>query len=170
VEGTPLSEKVLSRAEEAADRKDYQFAEQLCDELLALEPMNTGALRLKAFALAMRQDLTSAIDVSNSLIEADSKKSEPSDYFDRGRWLLETGRFNEAIADFSKVIELCEQYEDNYYLDAALLYRAIGHVSNSQGSQAIADLTGVDQDSSAFALGKVYTKDSILAELRDTLY
>jgi tetratricopeptide (TPR) repeat protein len=155
----------MAKAKHATDLKDYLNVEKYCNEQLLLDPSDTEALRLKAFATSMRGALEQAIQAIDGAIAVTSGSPEPSDYFDRGRWLLELGRLSESISAFSKVIDLSERHEDSYYLESAYLHRAVAYGRAEKRREAISDLQQVSQDCACFALGKIHTKEALISEL-----
>lgn len=160
-----MSTDFMARAKQAIELKDYLNAEKFCNEQILLDPSDTEALRLKAFATSMLGALEQAIQAIDGAIATTSASPEPADFFDRGRWLLELGRLSESISDFSTVIDLSERYEDSYYLESAYLHRAVANRRAEKKREAISDLQQVSQDCACFALGKVHTKEALMSEL-----
>jgi tetratricopeptide (TPR) repeat protein len=156
----------MTKARRAIDRKDYTAGEQYCNEQLLNDPLNTDALRLKAFATSMRGALEEAIQAIAKVIEITSGSPESADYFDQGRWLLEVGRIGESISAFSRVVELSKTYDDSYYLSSAYLHRAVAYHRAAQKEMATSDLQHVSHDCSCYALGSIHTRETLLSEMR----
>jgi tetratricopeptide (TPR) repeat protein len=155
----------LVLAEQAARSNDYVAAEKYCKEHLATSPSDKKGLRLLALIYSLSRRHEEAIMAVSEVIALSEDKSEPSDYFNRGRWNLEKGAFADAVSDFSAVIELCARYSDDYYLEAAYLHRAVAFAQMGSKAEAQEDLKQVDDECQAFALGRLFSKPALSATL-----
>lgn len=153
----------LDQAEQAARANDYATAEKYCKEHLGAFPSDRKALRLLAFIFSLDRRHDDAIATVSEVIALSADKSEPSDYFNRGRWHLERRNFAASVEDFSKVIELCGFYKDDYYLEAAYLHRAIALRHMGANTEATRDLSHIGDECQTFALGKLFSKATLSA-------
>jgi tetratricopeptide (TPR) repeat protein len=99
-------------------------------------------------------DVTRAIDV-NAL--------EPSLFFYRGRYDLVLGKEESAVTDFSRGLELCDRYNDDYYRESLHFFRAEAFVRLGRKREALADLAHVRNDYKMW-IDKLRTKADLLAE------
>jgi tetratricopeptide (TPR) repeat protein len=152
----------LDLAEQAAKENDYAAAEKYCKDHLEAFPSDRKARRLLAFIFSLDRRHADAIATVSEVLALSGDKSEPSDYFNRGRWHLERRDFSAAIADFSSVIELCGRYKDDYYLEAAYLHRGIAHMQTGSDKEARDDLSKVSDECQTFSLGKLFSKANLL--------
>jgi tetratricopeptide (TPR) repeat protein len=90
---------------------------------------------------------------------------EPDHFFTRGRLLFKAERYREAVTDFTRVLELCEKYNSDYYRDAAHLFRADAYVRLTEFAKAKADCDRVS-DKGPVWTDQLRTKESILADCR----
>jgi tetratricopeptide (TPR) repeat protein len=155
---------LLALAERAAKLNDYGLAEKYCNAHLEQFPTDKTALRLLAFIHALERNFDRAVAIVSDVLVQSGKSVEPSDHFNRGRWLLERGRVADAVADFSTVIELCDEYEEDYLLESAYLYRAIAYMQMGSVSAAKKDLSRVGDQCQTFALGQLVSKASLSVE------
>lgn len=153
--------KPLVLAEQAAKSNDYGAAEKYCKDHLGVFPSDKKGLRLLAFIYSLDHRYDKAIETVSEVIALSGEKSEPSDYFNRGRWRLEQRDFYDAVSDFSAVIRLCGLYKDDYYLEAAYLHRAIAFMQTGSNTEAREDLSRIDDECQAFTLGKLFSKTTL---------
>lgn len=71
----------------------------------------------------------------------------------------------DAVSDFSAVIDLCKNYGDDYYLEAAHLHRAVAFAQMGSKAEAQEDLKQVSDECQAFAIGKLFSKSALSATL-----
>ena len=156
---------LLKLAEQSAKAKDYEAAEKHCLAHLATSPDDLKALRYLAFVHSLGNKYADAVGVVSRVIDLSDDKVEPADCFNRGRWNLQLRRFAEAAGDFSEAERLCERYGDNYYLESACLLEAAAFVQMGQISDAKRALLKVSDECQAFAMGRLFSKQSLTNEI-----
>jgi tetratricopeptide (TPR) repeat protein len=77
--------------------------------------------------------------MSNAGIEQADPADEPHFYFMRGWKRLRMNQLDDAVADFSKTIELSDEYRSDYYRDPAYLGRAETLLRLGRIDEAVAD-------------------------------
>jgi hypothetical protein len=157
---------LLVRAKKAAKLNDLAAAKKYCDEHISQFPLDKKGLRLLAFVCSLSHQYGQALEKISEVISLSGNNAEPADYFNRGRWLLAISDFSGGAADFAKVIQLCEFYKDNYYLEDAYLCRAIAFSKANLVKEALEDLCHVGDDYKTFVIGKLYSKAELSAYLR----
>lgn len=88
---------------------------------------------------------------------------EPAHFFKRGRYLFELGRYVESEADFTKVLQLCDQYQSDYYRSAAHFARADARLKQRKYTEAMEDLNHIPDDDAMWT-DHLRTKAEMLAE------
>ena len=107
-------------------KEDYKSASESVECLIHDYPLEPEAWNTRAYLNANCGNHQGAVaDMSTAiLIEA----FEPGYFFTRGRYLFKLGRFLEAIKDFTATIDLSVKASSEYYLSAALFFRADAYV------------------------------------------
>lgn len=84
-------------------------------------------------------------------------------YFERGRYLSKLGRHRQAVDDFDRALNLCEQQQNDYYRESLFFMRADALIRLDRKAEALVDLSRVRDD---FALWttELRTKQALLAE------
>jgi tetratricopeptide (TPR) repeat protein len=107
-------------------------------------------------------------DAAQVLIKtAEQHDSVDSVHFFAGQYLLELGRYRQAILHLSRCVEICESSGETWYLDSAYLMRAYCAARSGDAELARRDLTHVGDDEEMFwiAVEPVVSKASINAML-----
>jgi tetratricopeptide (TPR) repeat protein len=117
--------------------------------------------RLLAFAHAINHDLDGAVLAMTRMI--DIAPPRPLNFLNRGRYELERGNLQAALADLDRGIELSKQLQDNWCLEHLYFYRAeiLGRLGRK--AEARADLAHVGDDLVTW-LPERRTKADILAD------
>lgn len=113
-----------------------------------------------AFAYQWEEKYSEAIAAMNRVIELEPR--EPA-YFDhRGRYALMAGDYDLAIADFSRGLVLCDEWNNDYYRQPLHFQRAEAFLQLGRKAEALADLHHVDDDHIAWTI-QVRSKAELLA-------
>jgi len=92
-----------------------------------------------------RDDYDEAIALYSKFIDGrllSDKSDKFQAYLDRGRSFKETGNYDAAIADFTKVIELAESFKEdrkNFVRGVGHFYRSWGYMKKGLQAEAISD-------------------------------
>jgi len=135
----------------------------LIDDLLVNSPENPWLWRYRAYIHSMAGASEAALDEMNKAISFDLE--EPDFYFTRGRILFELGRFNDAVDDFTKVVELGLADKNDYYLEAAYIHRADAYTRIGEFQKARLDCQHI-RDHTRLWTDRLRTKADILGECR----
>jgi len=126
-------------------------------EAVRLYPGEKRAWSLRGFLGHLTNHHDLAIAAASQAIEI-----EPDDeylFFNRGRYYLSAGRWQEAVSDFSRGVELCEAYERETFL----FFRAEGLLQLGRREDALADLAGVPDDTRGWTF-RFVRKPDLVAE------
>jgi tetratricopeptide (TPR) repeat protein len=124
-------------------------------------PDNPRVWSLLAYAHDGNNDLDGAVLAMNRMIEI--APSEPLVFDKRGRYELQRGNLEAALADFTTGIELSKQLQFEYYLEDLYFLRAEALVRLGRKAEALADLAHVRDDYDDW-LPQRRTKADILAD------
>jgi tetratricopeptide (TPR) repeat protein len=116
---------------------------------------------LLAYAHARRGSAEDAIvDIARAI---ELSPLEIGLYFERGRYLLKLGRHRQAVDDFDRALNFCEQQQNDYYRESLFFMRADALSKLDRKAAALVDLSNVRDD---FALWttELRTKQALLAE------
>jgi tetratricopeptide (TPR) repeat protein len=130
--------RILAKANdlEAAMRAALQLAEEY--------PDNFRVWSLRGYLHLRAGDARSAVaDLSAAIAQC---VSEPALFFDRGRCRLGLREWAAAEADFSKGLDLCDHYKDDYYRDVLHFLRAEALVQQGKKTAALRDLELLPDD------------------------
>ena len=116
-----LSELELKNASECLRQGDIHTAIRICNDLLALAPENSHALRLLATIQIQTNDFASAVQTLSTL--STHFPSDVSVIFNLGSALARQNRLDEAISCFRRAVALSPQSAD---IKWALVERADG--------------------------------------------
>ncbi|HEY4921599.1 MAG TPA: tetratricopeptide repeat protein [Xanthobacteraceae bacterium] len=115
-------------------RGDYDGAIRDYDEMLRIDPRNSGALAARGDAFRRKHALDRALADLNAAIGIDAK--DPIYFHDRARVYQEMGDLDRAIADYGKAISL---KPDQPLLAQILRDRASAYRAKGNADQAVAD-------------------------------
>jgi len=160
-------EKIQDEVMESVRRRDYNRALRLCNEIIAENPRLSDGFRERAFVHGHMKRMEDAIRDSTRAIELDLEEhdlEEPADYFRRGYDRIAMGAYEEAIRDFSRVIELCEKYSNSYYAEPAYQHRAYAYLRTGACRKAIEDCHCFEYASPVYIDKGLITRQDILDE------
>jgi tetratricopeptide (TPR) repeat protein len=148
----------------SADRIDDALA---AGDAAISECGDTAAIRIargRAHERA-RQYVAAIAEASRALELA---PPEPAYYFDRARWRMMAGLFDEARADLSAILSHAHEPTREYYRGVAQLFRAFCSLELGDDQQALDDALacGVDGPVGGAGNGLVNRADLILAATR----
>jgi tetratricopeptide (TPR) repeat protein len=104
------------------------------------------------YVYSRRGDIEFAIEEMDKAIECCTL--EPAYFFKRGRYLLKIGKLREALGDFNRTLQLCDEYKSDYYRLVALFFRADVLTRLGMLNEAEEDLHHIPDDYS------IWTDDS----------
>lgn len=149
----------LERASDMARAGNYEEAFLLLDMLVRGNAQHADTWAVRAFVNAHQGNRAAAIvDWSKAI----ALYEEPHYFYMRGTNLFQLGEFREAIADFTRVIQLCDVYKSDYYRGPAYFFRADAHLRLMEFDEAESDCTHVRDDMQTWT-DRLRTKAEILA-------
>ena len=155
-------DRVIGNLESRAQTDDPTALSE-ATKLVAKRPSNSKVWRLRAYIFARTGNLENAVSDLTRAIELASP--EPAHYFDRGRYKLKLSDVAGAIADFSRGIELCDEYRDDYYRESLYFMRADALLKSGKRNEAKADLRQV-RDGFTLWTTELRSKEALLTECR----
>lgn len=141
--------------------RQYDEALAKCADLRARHPRSRRVLRLQAHVRYRLGDFSGAIGDLSEIVELEPK--EPDGYFTRGRYLLKCGSPGLAIADFTRVVTLSKLWNSEYYVEAALFYRAEALIRCRRFREARQDCMRL-RDGTSLWVDSLRSKEQILAD------
>ncbi len=150
------------------DARDYERALGLCGNVLGKEPRSAEALRKRAYVYGHMRDYESELRDCDALVSigiADDFE-QPSDYLRRGRCHLELGKFEDAVKDFSRVIELGERHSFYYDSLCAQFHRAYALFQLGRHGQALDDCRDLPDDYTTYARGEIVRKTALVESIK----
>jgi|ERR1017187_8162364 tetratricopeptide (TPR) repeat protein len=152
---------LISRARQLAKAGEMQEAHSLAAELTRLYPSLCEAWVLGAYLHALDQDYVSAVAVLSEAINLNSL--EPGLFFHRGRNEIKLGQDRAALDDFSRGLDLCDQFDNDYYRETLLFMRAEALLRLGRKAEARADLARV-RDGFTIWTYRLVSKEALLGE------
>ena len=157
-------ENELKDISSLVEDKKYDTAIAACDKLVKIYPDDSALYDKRARIYARKKQWDLAVNDITTAIDINCK--EPDFYFTRARYLINLGKYQEAIIDLNKSISLEEEYGSSYYIEAAIFFRAYSEYKLGFVEDALKDLQLVRDDSTMHLDGKVHTKNEILKLIR----
>ena len=131
------------------------------EDLAAKHPKEPAIRVAQAHALTQQRDFTAAAMAwSHAIAISDN---EPHYYYMRGIALFHSGKLQDSVRDFSKVIQLCEVNAWGYYREPAYFFRADAYVKLREFEKARSDCTHVSDGMRTWT-DRLKCKADILAE------
>ena len=154
---------LVKKATDLAKADNYIEALAAIDEAAGLDPQNPKVWDTRGYINAREGEFEKGVlDLSKSIALRDF---EPHPYYIRGDLLLKLGRLEEAAADFSRVLELCDHYRSDYYREGAHFFRADVYARLGKHAEALADCAHV-RDGMQTWTDRLRTKEEIIAECK----
>lgn len=155
--------KLEQAYEIASDKRDYQRALQICNQVIIENPATIEGLNTRARIFELMDELAKAINDMSAVIEIEP--NEPDYYFNRGRWHLGIGNFDEAVKDQTKALEIGKLKDFHYYDESAFFFRALAFLRLSMFEKALSDCANVEDDFLVYSTGPgKLTKEEIVRE------
>jgi tetratricopeptide (TPR) repeat protein len=152
--------EVIEEARSLARSHDYDRALKLLDTLSDEDPDDPEVWRSRAYVFDHKGDpLSAAVEISRAIALQDR---EPDLFFTRARYYMMSDRFREAVGDLTTTLALCDDYQSDYYREAAHLLRAYCHVRLSMADAALEDCVKVRDDAVMGGVGRLVSKQEIL--------
>lgn len=135
--------KQLNEAHSWARKDDYAKALAICNAVIEAHPSLPEGLKTRADIYARMGELDHAIaDITHAI---DQEPDEPSHYFFRGWWYLDSGDAARAVEDMTKALALGEK-NDYYHNESAHFFRAAALLRLRRFDEALADCQHVRDD------------------------
>jgi tetratricopeptide (TPR) repeat protein len=154
-------DQLIAKAEQLAIAGDDAAALSMADHIVADFSRDMRSWSLRAYLHARRHEYGAAIDDLNCAIEINDR--EPSLFFDRGRYHLIRGTYDDAVDDFSAGLRLCDYYKNDYYREALSFMRAEAFLRLGNKSAARSELMAV-RDNFTLWTDRLRTKSEMLRE------
>jgi len=152
---------LISRAEELAKAGQYDEAMSLATDLVDRYPGEMEVWSLRAYLHGRSRNYKDAIaDVTRAI---EINPVEPVLFFDRGSDALAMGDDEAAVSDFTRGLELCDHYNNDYYRESLHFLRAEALVRLGKKEEALADLMYVREDLKSWTY-KLRTKADLVAD------
>lgn len=151
----------LRHIEVLAKSDDYAEALRRLDDLAAVFPKETKVWATRAYINERKGDSGAAIADWSKLINLSNK--EPHPFYVRGILFIRVARYREAVADFTKVIELGDFYNSDYYREPAYFCRADAYSRLGEFEKARLDCIHVRDDMQTWT-DRLRTKAGVLAD------
>src|SRR5689334_6881992 len=151
----------LNKIAALADAGKFEEALQGTENVLEQFPSRPEVWQLRAHIFRQQGDIGRAINERTKAIELSGK--EPHYFYMRGIDLFGLGKYEQAVSDFTKIIELCDYYKSDYYREGAYFFRADAYVRLKEYELARADCARVRDDFRTWT-DRIRTKTDILAE------
>jgi tetratricopeptide (TPR) repeat protein len=100
------------------------------------------------------EDLTRAIEINDK---------EPHLYYSRGRYRFQFRNMSGAVEDFTKALELCDFYSNDYYRDELSFWRAEAFLKLGNKGAALRDAEGLPDDFRSWTF-TLRTKHQLMAD------
>jgi tetratricopeptide (TPR) repeat protein len=151
--------QAINRAQAGRNEESLSALSQLAAEH-PTEPMVWTA---RATIRAHLRDIEGAIaDWSRAI---NLRDEEPHYFYMRGIDLFQIGRYEEAVLDFTRVIDLCELHNSAYYREPAHFFRAETFLRLREFRKAKLDCQHVSDDMTTWT-DKLRSKADILSECK----
>ncbi len=157
---TPELENAIASAQAMARADNTAGAMAVAESLLAEHPDEMEVWLLRGYLHELNADYSEAKSALSRAIELNG--SEPHLFYNRGRFSYHLGELREAVQDFSKALELCDFYNNDYYRQELYFWRAETLVKLGRKQEALNDLSQVDADFSSWT-DHLQTKQELLA-------
>jgi tetratricopeptide (TPR) repeat protein len=151
---------IISRIKDLARNKQEKEAMTLATGLVESHPGEMKVWSTRAFLYALGKNYDEAVSDLTQAIGLNSM--EPVFFWNRGCYESRLARFDHAVKDFDKGLELCDHYKDDYYREALHFFRAEALIELGRKHDAANDLSHVRDDFS-FWTYKLRTKAELLA-------
>jgi tetratricopeptide (TPR) repeat protein len=151
----------ISTAKNLDGSGDSDGAMLLATKLVEQHPNEMEVWSLRAYLHASKHNYERAVADLTRAIAINSM--EPVLFWNRGRYESKEGNYQSAVSDFSRGLELCDHYKDDYYREALHFFRAEVLINIGKKREALADLDHVRDGLKTWTY-KLRTKAELLEE------
>jgi len=134
------------------------------ERILQDRPTSASAHHVKGMALAALMRYPEAIQSMREAI-ARSTGDDPAYFFDLGTSLLELGSPSESYDAFKRSVRAAVLSGNTYYLQPALLLKAVAAFKDGKREAAREDLAALEDETSSYCAGELWSKDTLLQHL-----
>lgn len=156
-------EKIITHIRSEA-HTDKVGALEAATDLVEKYPRNAKVWSLRSYVYTLLKRYADAVQDVTEAISIDP--SETAYYFNRGRYLVDLKRYKESVSDFSRGIELCDIYSNDYYRQTLHFLRAFAYLKIGEKEAAMNDLTCVKIDDFAIWVDGLVSKEQLLDAAR----
>lgn len=153
-------QEALKKIDDLAKDEDYSTALVEIQKLLEVHPNEAKIWATRAYVNGRKGDKVAAI---NDWTNAIKIVEEPHYVYIRGIDFFCLGKYQEAVVDFTRVIELCDFYKSDYYRMPAYFFRADSYQRLQEYDKARSDLGHVDDEFTTWT-DRLRNKKDILAD------
>jgi tetratricopeptide (TPR) repeat protein len=137
-------EEAIARTNELARSRKLEDAFSIAADLLKRFPNEMRVWLLRGYLHSLTGEYSAATADLSRAIELNSM--EPHLFYSRGTYLFQMGDDTSAIEDFTKALELCDYYKDDYYREELHFWRAEASLRTGRKLDALKDLASVRSD------------------------
>ncbi|WP_041586023.1 tetratricopeptide repeat protein [Terriglobus saanensis] len=138
----------IAVAQAMASADNTEGAMTLTETLMKRYPEDMEVWLLRSYLHELNVNYSEAKGDLSRAIELNG--FEPHLFYSRGRCSYHLGELKEAIQDFSKALELCDFYKNDYYRQELHFWRAETLVKLGSKDEALRDLSQVEADFSSW--------------------
>ena len=150
---------IRRRLSQMFEKREHQHIVTWCTRLITRFPKLAILYEHRAQAqrlLDRDEDALRDIDVAVQLAP-----QEPAHIFSRGKWRLESGKYDRAVADLTQALRLEQERGAAYYKNHGLALRALAHIMLGRFDEARLDVERISPDCRMFARGRLWTASDL---------
>lgn len=152
---------VIRESKRLTEAGKYDEAQASLAALAAANPDHPEVHAARAYLHAHKREYDVAAQHMDRAIAF--AEAEPEYFFARGRYHLMAGHFAKAVDDASRLLELCAQYDWDYYREAAYFIRAEAYLRIGNANAAKRDCEHI-RDEAVVWLGEVRSKKELVID------
>lgn len=154
-------DEVIAKAKKLAREHDSAGAMSLANELTSKHPQEMKVWLLLGYLNELENNYIAACANLTRAIELNSM--EPHLFYSRGRYQFQMGNSDAALVDFSKGLDLCDFYKNDYYREELHFWRAETLIRLGRKLEALNDLSMVGDEFTSWT-DKLRTKRDLLED------
>jgi tetratricopeptide (TPR) repeat protein len=154
----------VRRIVELRRAKRFKEALQACDETTREFGVSVELTVERAQVLARLHEYRAAISEMSRVIEMGSARLEH--YFDRGRWCMKDGDYEQAVVDFAQVLRPDNSPEAAFFRSITQFYRAYCSLLSGSASDALRDALSCDDEGPVWVGDRLVDRDWLIREAR----
>ena len=124
----------IRKVEKHLTKAEYDESIAVCTKLLNEHPGNHAVIRAMADTFALMGNIAESIDTRTEILRSGNR--EPADLYDLARHSIDIGNNDSAIDWCKEGISICEEVNNNYYLNALRFYLTLGLLNTSRYEEA----------------------------------